>query len=69
MLQMKNWQTGNKKVKIMTKIAYSERLALEGQQEFNTWFDDTAPNSALKQPNLYDWNTCQQSAEKQQKLC
>jgi len=22
----------------MTKIAYSERLALEGQQEFNTWW-------------------------------
>jgi len=36
MLQMKDWQTGNKKLKIMTKIAYSERLALEGQQEFNT---------------------------------
>jgi len=36
---MKNWQTGNKKkLKIMTKIAYSERLALEGQQEFNTWW-------------------------------
>jgi len=22
----------------MTKIAYSERLVLEGQQEFNTWW-------------------------------
>ena len=36
MLQMKDCQTGNKKIKIMTKIAYSEQLALEGQQEFNT---------------------------------
>jgi len=25
-------------MKIMTKIAYSERLALEGQQKFNTWW-------------------------------
>jgi len=38
MLQMKDWQTGNKKLKIMTKIAYSERLVLEGQQELNTWW-------------------------------
>jgi len=46
----------------MTKIAYSERLALEGQQELT--HDDAAPNSALKQTinhtltNLHDCNTC-----------
>ena len=39
MLQMKNWQTGNKIKNYDKKIAYSERLALEGQQEFNTrWY-------------------------------
>jgi len=45
----------------MTNNKFSERLALEGQQKFNT---SPAPNSALKQPmnhkltNLHDCNTC-----------
>jgi len=37
----------------MTKIAYSE---WKGNRNLTHY--DTAPNSAIKQPNLYDCNTC-----------
>jgi len=40
MLQMKDWQNSNKKLKIMTKIAYSLRLALEGNLNNTIWLPD-----------------------------
>ena len=44
MLQIKDWQTGNKKLKIMT----NDGSPWKGNR--NLTHDDTAPNSALKQP-------------------